>query len=175
MIQLIVYGILAAVLIGGAYAVRNSIEEKGAQRQAAIDKPIIESCKADVAAKTTHIGALEANETKLKADREAQNAAIDQLGKATTNALAERDKALAFTAGKTAILQRDRDQMRAELAQKPQAGVTCEQSLSSIDRTLRELAARRVRDHPPAAGSGNEGGNVAAPAGASTGAVRISP
>lgn len=174
MIQLIIYGVIAAVLLGGAYAVRSSIEAKGAEKQKAIDAPIIAACQADLKTASEANTTLKADVLRIGAEREAQNAAVAQLAERTRAAMVEREKALAFAQGRMATLQGDADAMRQRLAQQPKPGVTCEQQLTSIDSTLRDLAGRRLRDHPPA-GSGQPGGNPAAGQGAGAGEVRIRP
>jgi len=175
MIQLVIYGVIAAVLMGGAYAVRSSIEDKGAAKQLAIDKPIIEACQA---AKKVAEGAndsLRVDLAKLTAERDAQSEAVAELGERTKAALLEREKAIAFSRGQANVLKADADALRARLAKPPTKGASCEQTLTSIDGTLRELAVRRLRDHPPAAGGSGAGGSPAANQDPGSGSVRISP
>lgn len=174
MIQLIIYGVIVAVLLGGAFAVRSSIENKGIEKQKAIDAPIIAACQADLKTATDANATMKADVLRIGAERDAQNQAVAQLAERTKQAMIEREKALAFAQGKVAALQGDADAMRQRLAQQPKPGVTCEQQLSSIDSTLRDLATRRVRDHPPT-GSGQQGGNPAAGQGPGAGEVRIRP
>lgn len=175
MVQLIIYGVIAAVLLGGAYAVRSSIEEKGAAKQRAKDEPIIAACQADLKTAQGANDTLRMDVLRIGVEREAQNAAVQDLADRTKQAMVEREKALAFAQGKVAALQGDAAAMRQRLAQQPKPGVTCEQQLSSIDSTLRDLATRRVRDHPPAAGSRDQGGNPAAGQNPGAGEVRIRP
>ena len=172
MATLIIYGLIIAALIAGALSVRNSIENKGIEKQKGIDAPIIAAAKkAADEAKAANDG-LAAERVRLIADRQACSDQVAALGKASDAKIAAAAKAKVAAETRAASLASDAAAFAAKSQQT--TGASCDAQLQSVNDTLRELGARRVRDHGKADGGNDGGGAGTAPnQGAGAGALRI--
>lgn len=175
MIQLIVYGLLIAALVGGAVAIRNGIENKGIAKQQAIDKPIIEAAQKAAKDAIAANDSLRGDLAKLGAERQACSDQVTKLGTDSAAKMASQAKALAATQTAVLTLAADADAFRAKALDQPKQGATCDQTLANVVSPLRDLAARRLRDHAPGSSGHGASGGAAAAKDSGAGTLRIKP
>jgi hypothetical protein len=148
MTTLVIYGILAAIMIGGFAAYHHSItvdgERIGIQKQLAADKPIIEACKASLDQSIKNEQAREAELAGLRDSAKRQSDAIDQIAKRSAAAIAGSKAALQQQAQSQAAFDAERQRLNAIATSASDAKLTCEQRLATIE-PLVDDALRRLR------------------------------
>jgi hypothetical protein len=182
MFSLIMYALVIAALVGGAFAVKGSIEDKGAAKMRATWAPLIEKCESakrkaadctnewtDAVAKN---GTLNLALGQVTAQANQCSASVKQAAADGVAIEQAKQTNLAKSLTLVASAQAEAAKQRALAAAPQKTGVTCEQTLRAVDASLDELAARQLRFNPDGpVGGGAEG--AAAGAGGSDSTVRI--
>lgn len=184
MFSLIVYGLVIAALVGGAFAVKSSIEDKGAAKMRATWATLIDKCESskrkaadctnewtDAVAKNATLNAA-LGQVTAQANQCSQSVQAAADAGAKIGLAKEANLAKSFTL--VASAQAEAAKQRALAAQPAKPGVTCDQRLQAIDASLDELAARQLRFNPDGpVGGGAEG--ATAGAGGSGATLRLGP
>lgn len=156
MATLIIYGIIAAAVLGAFGIYHHSItvegEKTGIQKQLAADKPIIEACQANLAAMTKQEQDREKELATLKDSAARQSAAIDAIAKRTAETVARSNAVVAAQAKSQTEFDAERKRLN-DLAMLASDGkLSCEQRLAKIE-PLVDDALRRLRQQPNASPS----------------------
>jgi hypothetical protein len=149
--QLIFYGILAATVIGGAWAFLSHEQGIGAAKQLAKDQPVMEACVADKKTALDANATLKADVDRMAAEQAAQNEAVSKLEKSSRDAIARAAKAQAGNASKVAALESDQAQLFRQAAGTLAKGLSCPQAGAVVTGDIHLFATREVRDRPPTA------------------------
>lgn len=184
MLNIIFLGILAAALAGGAFAIKSSIEEKGANKVRAQWSALIQKCGkrnapecaqewTDAVAKNV---SLQADVARIDGERQQCTASVNSLGEQQKAIQDAKVKTMAevIASKRLASVRVEIIEQRAKAQQAPKKGVSCEEILDAVDISLTELAARRMLFSPV---DDSSGGSKVTPSGSgsSPGAVRITP
>ncbi len=148
MVQLIIYGLLAAGLAFGGFKIWTGFTgqyvAEGKAEQKAFDQKFIDKAEADAAAAASRAEAAEADAAKAVQAAKAQSEALAAAAK-----LAETAQAAARTAGikyaaEVAKNAGRQSSLRATAGASPRDGRSCEEVLAATDAILRE--SQRQRD-----------------------------
>jgi hypothetical protein len=173
LITLAIYAAMAAAALWAVHSFLNGYEEKGAARQLAADKPIIEACKVDRDTAIKANVSLKADVDKIAKERDQQSAAVDAAAKEAARLSALKDKALADARTRLAAYESDNASLSSILANAQPKGKTCEQTLAAVDDNLRTLARQRVRFQPAETGSNSGSANNSADKSPGSDSLRI--
>jgi hypothetical protein len=148
MLQIILYGLLAAGLAFGGMKVWTGFTgqyvAEGAAAQLEADRPLIEKAKQEAAAATQRAEQAEADAARAVSSIAAQNAAIEEAKTAAEEAVkAARAQSILYAA-ELAKNQGRIQKLQAQVRAAPAPNRSCEVVLSETDRILTEsLQSRR--------------------------------
>lgn len=146
---LIVYGIIAAAVVGAFGVYHHSItlegERIGIEKQLKVDKPLIEACQANLKQMTEQEQAREAELAKLRDSAARQSAAIDAIAKRTADSIAQTNSVIASQKQTEATFQAERQRLNVLAITANDKAMTCEQRLAKIE-PLVDDALRRLRN-----------------------------
>lgn len=178
MIQAIIYGVMALGAIAAVGGFLHHERSLGADAKAAEVAPVIALCgdlkpkecatmfatwKADRDKAVAVNEKLQSTMDELRGQLDAQNAEgqrfVDESGVRKRRSM----EALEAAIGQGRILAADEAASRARAAQATVKGQSCEKTISELGDSFRELAARELRDRPPAGGGGSAAGAATRP------------
>lgn len=172
MASLIMYGIIAAVVLGGFWAVVHTHDNGVRAKEAAIWKPQLEASQQATKTAVDANASLMVDVKRIAGERQLCSDGVKTLGEASAAAEAQKARDLAAAGKKINALQTERGMLESLLALPVAQEENCDAKLSKVDAHLDAAGARRLRDHGPA-GSSQPSGNAPADKGASPGSLRL--
>lgn len=154
---LIIYLIMAAIVVGGAFAVRSHIEGIGEKKAEARLQPQIVALTADRKTAVDANTSLRSDLTLLTAERNACSASITAIEVEGKLAEENKKKARAKAAPKLQAVQASIEVQQARLV-APQTGATCEEVVSKMGRNLVNIGGEQLRDSAAARSSSDSKG-----------------
>lgn len=149
LVEIIIYGVIAAVVMGAAYkawtSFTDSYRAEGRAEQLAIDQPIIDTAKANEQSALTSKATAEQDAAAAKDAAAKQSEAIEQYRQETEAAQAAARKQAQLYASERAKNADREAKLRAAAAAPPAGGRACEAVLKATDEILRDSAARRAQ------------------------------
>lgn len=173
MIQLIVYLVVIGGLAAGAFGIIHSHDNGVRAKEAEQWKPKLQAAQLDTKTAIDANASLSIENARVRSEAKACSDGVDLLTIGATKNEAKKAAALLAAKGMIATLEADIAAKDAVINAGTPAGENCGQTLTRIDGPLRDLAARRLRDHAPADGSVGGVSVPAAPKNPGPGSLRL--
>lgn len=145
--SLILCAILAAVALGGMYAVDLSRQKVGAEKQLAKDTVVFNACVKDRDAAVTANASLQNDIEKYRVLVVEQNKAMDKMVDVSKAMRTAQVKGAIQAQDKIKALSLEKIDLDAALRDRGDSG-TCDQRLARVSAMLREAMRQQARDHP---------------------------
>jgi cell division protein FtsB len=182
MFTMIVYAVVAAAVAGFAFSAwsgfKSHIAAPYVQAQIKADQAVVDRAEADKRTAESANATLRADLGVLATERDRCTASVKRLEDEGKRISAEKDRKMdaAISTARFFNAKAEAAEQRAKTREPTKAGVTCEQTIVDVDKSLNELAIRRMLFGTDSTDS-SSGGSKGAPGnkGGGAGALRVAP